>query len=241
MPIVDVLFTPGELVFAGDSIVVIIDVLRASSTLLSALQNGCAGVIPASSIQEAQKIASGFDRKNVLLAGERKAIKPSYFDLGNSPLEFTSEVVKNKIIVLTTSNGTRLVKSLDQPSEVIACAILNVKAVTHYFNKKQKNVLLYCAGSDKKFSLEDAFCASLILQGLVGFSFSDGASWLLKSASCNWGSLKKMTHRSVLNIISQSQHAMRLKELGLAADVNYCAQINTIDLVPILRNGKFIK
>lgn len=238
MPVVDVFFTTTDLVQAPESVVVIIDVLRATSTILTALQNGAKAVIPVASVSEAQKTAANLS--NPLLAGERNAVKPAHFDLGNSPLEFVPESIFNKEIVLTTTNGTRAVKSLESFAMVAAGAFLNARAVGNYLNEKQNDVLLYCAGSDGKFSLEDALCAAQILSYLENFNLSDAARWTLQGAK-SYSLPVEQDSEVVLAAISQSQHALRLKKLGFEQDITYCAQLNKFDFVPLLKQGKFRK
>ncbi len=239
MPIVDVLFTTTDLVQAPESVVVIIDVLRATSTILTALHNGAKAVIPVASVSEAQKTAANLST-NPLLAGERNAVKPAHFDLGNSPLEFVPDQIFNKEIVLTTTNGTRAVKSLESFAMVAAGAFLNARAVGNYINEKQNDVLLYCAGSDGKFSLEDALCAAQILSYLENFNLSDAARWTLQGAK-SYSLPVEQDSKVVLAAISQSQHALRLKKLGFEQDIAYCAQLNKFDFVPLLKHGKFRK
>lgn len=238
MPFVDVLFTTTDLVQAPKSVVVIIDVLRATSTILTALQNGAKTVVPVATVSEAQKAVAHL--ANPLLAGERNALKPAHFDLGNSPLEYVPDRIFNKEIVLTTTNGTRAVKSLESFTEVAAGAFLNARAVGDYLNEKQSDVLLYCAGSDGRFSLEDALCAAQILSYLKDFTFTDAARWTMQAAK-GYSLPVEQNSEVVLTAISQSRHALRLKSLGFEKDIEYCAQLNQFDFVPLLKQGKFIK
>ncbi len=238
MPLVDVFFTTTDLVQLPRSVVVIIDVLRATSTILTALQNGAMSVVPVATVSEAQKTAAHLS--NPLLAGERNAVKPSHFDLGNSPLEYKTETVLNKEIVLTTTNGTRAIKSVEMAKEIVAGAFLNAESVAKYLNKKQSDVLLYCAGTDGKFSLEDTLCAAQILSYLEDFTFTDAARWTLQGAKSYSLPAKQETDK-ILSAISQSQHAVRLKKLGFEEDIHYCAQLNRFDFVPVLKQGKFRK
>ncbi|MHB2156599.1 2-phosphosulfolactate phosphatase [Calditrichota bacterium GD2] len=239
MPVVDVLFAATDLVQANGAVAVIIDVLRASSTIVTALQNGCQAVIPAGSISEAQKEAAR--RENVLLAGERNAIKPEHFHLGNSPLEFTPEAVQGKWVVLTTTNGTRALKSVENACTVIIGSFLNARAVARFLEREERDVLLYCAGSDGRFALEDTLCAAEILRQLKTFSLADGARWTLHGAKSYLDFSAPDKELQILNAVSRSRHALRLINLGFEEDVAFCARLNQIDIVPLLKDGKLIK
>ena len=239
MPSVDVILNPLQLPDVKDSVAVVIDVLRASSTITTALANGARAVIPAGTIREAVKIAA--DYPGALLAGERNAKKPPHFDLGNSPFEFGPEKVAGKVIIFSTSNGTRIIKRIDPANQIVIGSFLNAYAVSRYVRQQKKDALLYCAGNNGRFALEDALCAAWIVNELRDFSLYDAAYWTLKSAIKFFPRKAKDEIDYIYKAISESQHGDNLKSLGLDTDMLYCSQLDIYDFVPILKEGKFIK
>ncbi|MBT8397581.1 MAG: 2-phosphosulfolactate phosphatase [Gemmatimonadetes bacterium] len=128
---IDVFFSPAvvdETSVEGKTAVVI-DVIRATSTLVEALANGAKAIFPTLSTEEAVKLASSLGREDTLLCGERKGLKVEGFDLGNSPAEFTAEVVGGKQLVMTTTNGTRAFAAVEAADRVLAASFLNLSAV----------------------------------------------------------------------------------------------------------------
>src|SRR5687768_13648602 len=157
----DVYLTPGEVV-PGEMVqrtVVVLDVLRATTTIAQALANGARSIYPVSSIEEALRLANTFGRDEVLLCGERKCLPIEGFDLGNSPREFTRERVAGKILVMTTTNGTAAMALTVNSSKVFIGSMLNISAVIDELVRMEADPVFLCAGRERHFSLEDAACA----------------------------------------------------------------------------------
>ena len=223
------LSVPSSDSLSGRSVVVV-DALRATSTIATALDNGAAGIIPIATVEEAR--ACYADLPGALLSGERGSLKMEGFDLGNSPLEYTPEVVAGKTIVMTTTNGTHALSVSHGANEIICGSLLNASAVArHLVDSGCSRLLVVCAGTHGAFSLDDAVAAGAIIDRLVTLdssehSFDDAATAAL------------ILFRSVVDDIPsafiRSLHGRRLLELGLGDDVRYCASVDILDIVPVL-------
>src|SRR3954468_14884459 len=160
---VDVVLTAGDVVAAqlAGATALVIDVLRASTTIVTALGNGAACVIPVESVEDARvrKAALGPD---ALLAGERHSDPPEGFDLGNSPLEFTPDRVRGRAIVMTTSNGTRALTAARAAAAVGVAALVNAGAAAAWALAEGRDVVLVCSGELGAPSLEDETCAGVL-------------------------------------------------------------------------------
>ncbi|ABS60338.1 2-phosphosulfolactate phosphatase [Fervidobacterium nodosum] len=201
---------------------VVIDVLRATSTIVTALNNGAKEIIPFEEIKEALEFKNKINERNLLLCGERGGIKPEGFELGNSPLEFTSEIVKDKSLILTTTNGTRaFLKAFKISNKVYIASFLNVSSTVEILSK-YNNIAIVCAGNNGSVSYEDTQLAGFIIEKLLSkkdYSLSDSA----KIAYNLWKSLKKPDFTG--------EHAKKLIELGFQKDVDYCQNIDKISIV----------
>ncbi len=164
---VDVFFSPDVVDEASveGKTAVVIDVIRATSTLVEALANGARAIFPTISTEEAVKLASSLGREDTLLCGERKGLKVEGFDLGNSPAEFTAEVVQGKQLVMTTTNGTRAFFAAEGADRVLAASFMNLSAVAGALDKVA-GLVIVCSGRENRFSLDDALCAGVLVQTL---------------------------------------------------------------------------
>lgn len=223
--------------------VAVIDVLRATTTIVTALENGARGVVPVAAPGEAYAWRAAVEP--VILGGERGAKRIAGFDLGNSPLEYTPERIAGKLIVLTTTNGTaafrRVLASpqgLEGAPELIAACLRNAQAAARHLWQHAENsgrgVLLVCAGTNGWFSAEDAYCAAVLLECLKSFGpveHGDGAR-----AALGLGSLAAGPQEELAN----SRHGKTLLGLGFQADVVYCAQVSVSETVPRLHAGVLV-
>ncbi|AIY85684.1 MULTISPECIES: 2-phosphosulfolactate phosphatase family protein [unclassified Thermotoga] len=221
---VDVVMAPCSPVECRTAVV--IDVLRATSTIVTALSNGASGVIPVKTIEEALKKR----KEGVLICGERNAQKPKGFDLGNSPLEYRKEKISGKTIVLTTTNGTQVIEKI-RSEEIIAASFLNLSAVVEYLKSKE-DILLVCAGTNGRFSLEDFLLAGAIVKRLKRNDLGDGAH----AAERYFESVENTREE----IKKHSSHAKRLISLGFENDVEFCTTEDRFKTIPALVNGVFI-
>lgn len=212
--------------------VVVIDTLRATSVITTALFNGAKEVIPVSEVEEAIELSKNFDRDTFLLAGERNSQKIEGFDLSNSPLEYVPEKVKGKTIIFTTTNGTRALKKVASAEEVILGCLLNVSAVARYISKSNKDTVIVCAGTEGKFSFDDIITAGAIYEKLK--SLTDFESDDLSKASYF---LYKPYENNLYDIMKYGYHLRRLEELGYTEDIKFCLTVDKFDIVPKLKNG----
>ena len=216
-----------------DKIVVVIDVLRASSTIVTALMNGAKAVIPVADMGEASKISQNVDSDNYLLCGEKDAVKIEGYDLGNSPLEYTKEVVGGKTLIFNTTNGTKAIKKSMGSSQVYIASFLNVGTVVKHLKKVDQQIVLVCAGWKGRLAFEDMLLAGNIINDLCGGTLEDESRDGAKVAF----SLYDRYGGDIASVIHKSNHAMRLKEVVGSDDIDYCCRLNTAEILPRLHEG----
>jgi 2-phosphosulfolactate phosphatase len=232
----DVAFTPAEIGgHAGDRTVVVIDVLRASSTIVEALVNGAHAVIPVESVEIAVARAHEIGRDQCILCGERDTQPIAGFQLGNSPLEFTAQRVAGKTLVMTTTNGTRTLAVGGTGSRCLVGSLLNAGAVAQMI-RDDGDVLLLCAGREGRFALEDALCAGIIARRvLAGQRRADSQ---LNDAAMTAMLLARRFEKRLPEAILRTAAGRRLAELGRGEDVEYCVRADHHDRVPIVRERR---
>ncbi len=226
---IDVFFQAGEpaVLDMVDHTVVVIDVLRATSTMVEALVNGASGVYPAASTEEAMKLASSLGREDTLLCGESKGLMVEGFDLGNSPLEFVSERVADKRLVMSTTNGTRAFLMAEDADRVLACCFLNLGAVVEAVAAVDRLVVV-CAGREGRFSADDAVCAGALLERLRErrggeVHINDAGHAALELAN---------SFRIGADFLAMTDGGKRLVDIGFHDDLKHCAQLDRYDIVP---------
>src|SRR5262245_7977597 len=230
------LFQPADL---RGGVAVVIDVLRATSTIIHALAAGASSIIPCGEIDEARNTAKKFPRGTVLLGGERKGLKIPGFDLGNSPADYDHKVVAGKTVIFTTTNGTRALLQAKEARRVVFGALSNVGAVVDLLAAETGPVHLVCAGTNGQITLEDALCAGAIAHWLnlavADADAGDDATALALSLFASCGHEYDRVHEDrVLAILRQSRGGCNLIDCGLAADIAVCAEENKFDIVPEL-------
>ena len=214
--------------------VVVIDVLRASSVMITALAHGAKAFIPAATVKDAFQMASGVPAGERLLGGERDTKIIKGFDLGNSPLDYTEEKVKGKTIVLATSNGTKALNALEQAKRIFIGTFLNMQALTEKLAGLEELVLV-CSGTNNNFSMDDALCASTIIDQIA-------AKKQVKLSDMGL-TLQKAFHDKTLSNRDQLQDCYHLNLLirnGFERDVDYCLQENLFEIVPEMHEGKIV-
>ena len=212
-------------------VLVVIDVLRCCSTIVMALANGAKEVIPTKTIREAQALHK--KHPEFLLAGERKGLKPKGFNLGNSPLEFSSTIVKEKHVVLTTTSGTKAICSFKKARWVLIGAFFNVEAVAKAAFKiaeeEKIGISFVLSGTYGRFSLEDFMCAGAIVENLPAGKIA--CSDVVLAASLTF----QQSYRQLTKIIQRGSHARYLKDIGYGEDVKFCCQLDAYPVVPIYK------
>jgi len=232
----DTLLIPEEIKnteLAG-KLVVVIDVLRASSTIVTALANGCRGFIPILSPKQAREEAQQFEKERVLLGGEREGKKIEGFDLGNSPREYKREVVKDKTVIFSTTNGVKTLEMVKDARRIIIGSFLNLQAVCNYCTNYQGDILIICAGKEGKYSLEDTACAGTLVDSLKNI-LSD--THQQSDANLTALLVYEKFNNNTLAILRKSQHGRYLENIGLGEDLKFCSQVDFFHIVPIFREG----
>lgn len=215
-----------------ETIVVIIDIFRATSTIAAALHNGAKCVIPVASVEEC--IIIGKRTANSLTAGERDGQVAPGLSYGNSPLEYPVDFIKDKTLVLTTTNGTRLLHMIKDADAIITGSFLNLSAVCDFLIRQGKNVLLGCAAWKDRFNMEDSLFAGAVVNGVRShFEIScDSAK------ACD--ELYKASKGNFLEFLTDTSHYKRLSGFGLLKDLEYCTTTDLHPVVPILKENQLI-
>ena len=212
--------------------VVIIDIFRATSTITAALHNGAACVIPVATVEEC--IAIGNQTPNSITAGERDGKVATGLAYGNSPFEYPADFINGKTLVLTTTNGTKLLHMVKGASKIIIGSFLNLDAVIDFLKKDDKPVVLGCAAWKDRFNLEDTLFAGAV------------ASALQQDFNINCDSARAAIHLheaskgEYLAFLKNSSHYNRLSGYGLIKDLEYCTSTNLHPIVPILKGDKLV-
>lgn len=238
---IDCAFAPAEMpVDLRDTAVVVIDVLRATTTIAYALRNGARSVVPCEEPQDALALRERIGARHVVLGGERNSIRITGFDLDNSPASYTRERVEGKTVAFTTTNGTRaLGRAMQASAPVILCgAFVNLSAIVQHVQRMHPpRVLLACAGSEGALTLEDVLAAGAIALRLQKYDphveLSDGA----KAAALAYGGAAQDLHAA----IASSDHAQSLMRAGFAGDIGLAAQIDAAAVLPVLENGEIVE
>jgi len=213
-----------------DKNVVVIDVLRASTTIATALYNGAKEVIPVSSIEHAAKISGNMAGDVILRAGERNAKMIEGFNLGNSPLEYTREVVGGKSIIFVTTNGSGAIVRGRHAKHLLVGAFVNLGTVVGALAQLREDVTIICSGQSENFCLEDAVCAGKIIQDLKS---ARAGNIELDDAGQAVLSLEKGYGKNILKMLKQSEHGQFLAEIGFGDDLKYCAGVDTVPVLPL--------
>jgi 2-phosphosulfolactate phosphatase len=215
-----------------DCNVVIIDIFRATSTITTALHNGAASVIPVASVEEC--ITIGNQTTNSITAGERDGKVATGLAYGNSPFEYPADFIKGKTLVLTTTNGTKLLHMVKGASNIIIGSFLNLAAVVDFLKNDNKPVILGCAAWKDRFNLEDTLFAGAVANALQAhFSINcDSARAAIH--------LHEQSKGQYLDFLKNSSHYNRLSGYGLIKDLEYCTSTNLHPIVPVLKGDKLV-
>ncbi|MCC5468222.1 2-phosphosulfolactate phosphatase [Pelosinus baikalensis] len=232
---IDVILLPKETAALdlSDSVCIVLDIFRATTTIVTALANGCKTITPALSIEDAQTLASKMG--SVLFAGERQSIKIEGYEFGNSPFEFCKEKVTGRDIVMTTTNGTIAIKAAEKAYRTFIGSFVNAKAVCMQTKQYGKDIVIVCAGTDGLFSLEDTLCAGLLVQLLKAeceVTLSDSALGALL--------LYAQAKDTLVETAVQSRNGKRLYDLRRMDDVEYCLSADLFTIVPQYIEGKIV-
>ncbi len=214
-----------------DSDVVLIDVLRSTTTICHALANGALRVLPVADQGEATSYVEVLDRDNLLLGGEKDVHPIQGFDLGNSPLDYDAATVDKRNVVLRTSNGTQALKRMKHLPGVLIAAFVNLNAVVKRLATSKRNLVICCAGSRDQFCLEDSVCAGMLVKRLQEAKKKEEI--VLNDAALVGCVLVDRYKNKLLECLEESTHGQFLADLGAKGDLEACAQADTLDLLPV--------
>jgi 2-phosphosulfolactate phosphatase len=219
--------------FLDNHTVIVIDVLRATSNMITAMMYGCLEIVPLESIEAVKELSAPGD----LLGGERNCQKIVGFDFGNSPFEYMTPNVEGQRIWMTTTNGTRIIQHASQAKHVLASAFLNARACAIAAHELNLNICILCSGTNDIFSWEDGLCAGLLVEELQK----------LKQEELTINDFGLCMHTSYLQVQSNLTESLlqcatgkRLTRLEFQEDIAYCAKVNITNTVPSLFDGMLV-
>jgi 2-phosphosulfolactate phosphatase len=230
---IEVCLTPAliDLYAIEESIVVVIDILRATTSIVYGIDNGATAIIPVAQVED----CLNYQGKDYLLAAERNGEVVAGYDFGNSPFSYTHEKVAGKTIVLTTTNGTKALHlARSRASQVVIGSFLNLKSLCDWLKTQQKDVLLLCAGWKDQFNLEDTLFAGAVVSQLRNnfIHFDDSSVAAEDLYALAKGDLRKYLHKS--------SHSQRLADLNIEEDVQFCLQVDICEAIPVLIGDELV-
>ena len=235
-PRVETCFSPQLFPLHRDDhdIIVVIDVLRATSAICAAFDNGVKSIIPVSSVDEAR----AYQKQGYLAAAERGGEIVDGFEFGNSPYSYMTEKVKGETVVLSTTNGTKTINIAKSSAKLVVIgSLINLESLCNWLIEQERNVLCLCSGWQNKFNLEDTICAGAICDKLLATGkfrseedSSIAAKYIFQSAEKNY-----------FGFLKSSSHRRRLKKLNLNEDIKYCLTPNQTDVIPILDGEHIVR
>lgn len=218
----------------SNTIVVIIDVFRATTTVATALYNGAKRVIPVAEVEECKRLGNRIFGS--VTAGEREGKVIEGLQYGNSPAEYPREFIEGKTLVLTTTNGTKLLHmALAKGSaEIVTGSFVNLSAVCDYLISENKNVILGCSGWKNLFNLEDTLFAGAVIDKVEQhFSIHDDSGLMAKE-------MYRLHRNNLYDFIKQTTHWNRLAAYGLHKDLEYCISPDMANVLPMYINGELV-
>lgn len=230
---IEVCYSPQSyhLFHKPDAIVVVIDVFRATSAIVTAFYNGVSKMIPVATIEEARE----YQKNGFLAAAERDGEVVEGFELGNSPFGYMNNKIKGKTIAISTTNGTQAIEVSKNANKIIIGSFLNLDVVCDYLLTQQKDVVLLCAGWKNKFNLEDTLFAGAVIEKL---SHQHSVTYNCDSAIAS-KHLFNLAKQDLFSFLSASSHRQRLAKLDLERDIQYCLTFNQCSVIPFLE-GKYL-
>lgn len=212
-----------------DYIVVVIDVLRATSAFCAAFDNGVKSIIPVVGLE----ITREYKDKGFPVVAERGGLKVDFADFANSPLELLKAPLKGSTLVYSTTNGTQAIEKAKDASEIAVGCFSNISVLCEWLHKKNRHILILCSGWENTVSLEDTTCAGAIVETLINtgqFSIMNDSAYMALN-------LWKNAHKDLIGFLSVASHFKRLEKLGCQNDLVYCLQKDISDSLPVW-NGK---
>ena len=236
---VDLYITPQEISdnTLANRTAVVIDALRASTTLITALANGCREIVPVDTVERATATRKRLGPQGVLLCGERGGKKIQGFDLGNSPREYLPNLVAGKAIVFTSTNGARAMTLVRGCRLGLIGAFLNAGAAARRILAEDADVAVICSGRENALSIEDLACGGLIVSRLLEAQ----PDAILNDAARTAQILYEHHAHDILGLLRTADHGRHLIQIGFADDLPICAQVDVTEVVPVIRDSKVVK
>jgi len=229
-PTIDVCFSPAlfNMYDAPNSITVVIDILRATSSICVAFKHGVKSIIPVLTVEEAMAYKS----KGFLIGAERHGEMLEGFDFGNSPFSYMDPIIKDRDIVLTTTNGTKAFEIAKNSYKVVAGSFLNMDVLITWLKEQQQDVILLCAGWKNTFNLEDTlFAGAMVYKLKKYFDFTVGRDSCIAAEY-----LYMLGKNDMYKFLEESSHRLRLEKLHIEKDIAFCLTPNQAEVIPCL-NG----
>lgn len=230
---IEVCYTPQayHLFHKDEAIVVVIDIFRATSAIVTAFYNGVSKMIPVATVEEAKEYqANGF-----MAAAERNGEMIEGFELGNSPFGYMNNKVKGKTIAISTTNGTQAIEASRKSSKIVVGSFLNLDVLCEYLASQKRDVILLCAGWKNKFNLEDTLFAGAVADKLISES---GYDTVCDSAIAS-RHLYNLAKDDLFTFLGNSSHRNRLAKFDLERDIQYCLTLNQCPVIPVME-GKYL-
>ena len=212
-----------------NSIVVIIDILRASSAICTAFANGASSILPVADADEAREYKS----RGYLVAAERDGFVLDFADFGNSPFNFTREKVEGKTIVYSTTNGTGIINQASSAHAIAVGSFLNLGALTEWIIRQERDTLLFCAGWKNRFNIEDTVCAGAIASNLM----ASGKFSTICDSTLAAMDLWSLAGTDLSGYIDKAAQRTRLRDKKLDDCIEFCLTIDVTDKIPVMKNG----
>ena len=230
---IEVCHTPQaySLFHKEEAIVVVIDIFRATSAMVTAFYNGVSKMIPVATVDEAKE----YQNNGYLAAAERDGEVIEGFELGNSPFGYMNNKVKGKIIAISTTNGTQAIEASRKASKIVIGSFLNLDVLCEYLMVQKKDVILLCAGWKNKFNLEDTVFAGAVVEKLT----SQGIYQIDCDSAIAAKHLYNLAKNNLFNFLADSSHRQRLAKLDLERDIKYCLTPNQCPVIPVME-GKYL-
>ncbi|WP_080238435.1 2-phosphosulfolactate phosphatase [Spirosoma rigui] len=229
---IDVCLTPDLLHLhdVENTIVVVADVFRATSCMVTAFAYGVKTIIPVATIEECQQ----WQERGYLAAAERNARRVDGFELDNSPFTYMDEQIRDADVAMTTTNGTLAITRSRSAVKVLVGSFLNLEAIVRYLKTERYDVMVLCAGWKGRVNLEDTLFAGALVDRL-----KDSYAMAEDSAIMAWR-LYEQGKDNLAAYLSNSSHIKRLQRLGIQKDITYCLQHDLYDVVPVLRGNALV-
>ncbi|HEY0031390.1 MAG TPA: 2-phosphosulfolactate phosphatase [Bacteroidia bacterium] len=213
-----------------DAIVVVIDILRATTAMCTAFQFGADKMIPVATLEEAME----YKNQGFMVGAERNGVALDGFDFGNSPYSYMTDKIKGQTIVISTTNGTQAIEAAKTAHQVVIGAFTNITALSDWLISQNRSVLLLCSGWKNRFNWEDSIFAGAVTKRLRA-----GGTYNTSDAAVAMAFLFEESQKNQVRFLRGSSHASRLASMGLKKDVRYCFQLDQTDAIPVME-GKYL-